>query len=445
MKWLYSFCLILFLFSCSKGGSFGRLKSVSESNELVVLTRYSSTTYLKSDDTQVSGFEYDLVRAFASDMGWNVRFIVKDSVQEVLEDLADRRAHMAASGVTITQNRKERFEFSRSYQTVYQQVVCGKPHKVKSKSDLNKLNLLVVDGTSYEESLKKLKESFSELEFKIHQETSEETLEMIWENRNLCTVIDSNIVKVHRRYFPELRVVYEFPEKQSLAWAFSSVDDSLKKKADQWLAGKGKVHVNDLKNKYYGHVKEFDYYDTKKFLERIKTRLPSYQKLFRKAAQENHFSWMFLAAVAYQESHWDPNAVSPTGVRGIMMLTRNTAREMNVQDRTDPEQSIFGGARYLRKQLKRLPSYVWKRHKKWFALASYNVGFYHLRDAMALAVLQNKNPGSWVHVRQVLPLLSKRKYYKNLRYGYARGLEPVIYVSRIRNYYDLLRNAYPNK
>ncbi len=404
----------------------------------MVLTRYSTTTYMRDDQSQPTGFEYELVSAFAKDMGWKVDFVVKDSTKEVLEDLAVGRAHMAAAGLTITEDRLEVFKFSKPYQKVKQQVVCGKLRAVSSEEDLQKLNLLVVEGTSHEEVMRDLRADHEQLKYETYGDSAVETLEKIWEDRDLCTIIDSHVLSVHRRYFPELRVVYELSDGDELAWALSSVDTSLKKKVDRWISGKGRARISELKNKYYGHVKEFDYYDTKKFLERIETRLPKYKKHFIAAAKNSGFTWEFLAAVAYQESQWDPSAVSPTGVRGLMMLTQAAAKEVGVKDRTDPEESIKGGAKYLSQMLKRLPDYVRDNDKVWFSLASYNVGYYHLRDAMALTVLQNKDPGSWTHLRQVLPLLSKRKYYKNLRYGYARGLEPVIYVSRIRNYHELL-------
>ena len=179
---------------------------------------------------------------------------------------------------------------------------------------------------------------------------------------------------------------------------------------------------------------------------RIKKRLPKYKETFVKASKETNIPWELLAAVGYQESYWNPNAKSPTGVRGLMMLTRRTAKEMGVKDRTDPTQSIMGGARYLKKLLKRLPDYLDESDRIWFALASYNVGYYHLRDALALAIWQNKNPTKWYDVSQVLPLLSHKKHYKRLPYGHARGLEPVIYVKRIKDFYDiLLKQSLENK
>ena len=182
----------------------------------------------------------------------------------------------------------------------------------------------------------------------------------------------------------------------------------------------------------------FDYVDMRKFKRRIRSRLPKYRSLFEKAGRETGLPWTLLAAQAYQESHWNPGAKSPTGVRGMMMLTRNTARSLGIENRLDAYASIRGGAQYLLRMLKRVPDTVQGKDRLWFALAAYNVGFGHLRDARTLATRQGKNPDLWRDVKAVFPLLMRKKYYKTLRYGYARGTEPVRYVQRIRNYRQVL-------
>ncbi len=180
------------------------------------------------------------------------------------------------------------------------------------------------------------------------------------------------------------------------------------------------------------------WWETRRFYHHIETRLPLYQQQFERVAQAYGISWTLLAAQAYQESRWDRYAVSPTGVRGIMMLTRNTASSLGIQNRLDPTKSIEGGARYFWKLEKRLPTHIGKPDRIWIALAAYNVGIGHIKDAQYLALHKGKNPNSWKDLKTVLPLLAKKTYYKSLRYGYARGWEPVQYVKRIRAYHALL-------
>ena len=162
--------------------------------------------------------------------------------------------------------------------------------------------------------------------------------------------------------------------------------------------------------------------------------------MFEEAARAHGFDWTTLAAMAYQESHWNARARSPTGVRGMMMLTLNTARELGIDSRLDAVQSIHGGAQYLAKLRRRLPSEIREPDRTWLALAAYNVGYGHLKDAMKLADEQGKRTDAWYEVKEMLPLLEQKVHYRRTRHGYARGKEPVTYVTRIRNYEDILRD-----
>lgn len=175
-----------------------------------------------------------------------------------------------------------------------------------------------------------------------------------------------------------------------------------------------------------------------RFRRHIETRLPQYRRQFEVAAKAYRISWTLLAAQAYQESRWDPHAISPTGVRGIMMLTRDTASSLGIQNRTDPTKSIIGGARYFRDLEKQLPRHIGKADRIAIALAAYNVGMGHVKDAQILARQMGKNPDSWDALKTTLPLLTQKSYYETLQYGYARGWEPVRYVKRIRAYHSLL-------
>ena len=174
------------------------------------------------------------------------------------------------------------------------------------------------------------------------------------------------------------------------------------------------------------------------FMKQVRNRLPALLPVFQEVGQVHNVDWRLLAAMGYQESHWDPNATSGTGVRGIMMLTRRTAGQLGISDRLDPEQSIEGGTRYFKRMRKRIPARIPEPDRSWMALAAYNMGYGHLEDARVLTQKQGGNPDRWIDVKQNLPLLARKKWYKNTKYGYARGGEPVIYVENIRLYYDYL-------
>ena len=199
----------------------------------------------------------------------------------------------------------------------------------------------------------------------------------------------------------------------------------------------GTLHI--LIDRYFGHIKRLNRLDIIAFLSRRETVLPRYAPTFKQAQELTGIDWRLLAALGFQESHWRPLATSPTGVRGLMMLTSATADDLGVKNRLDPHESILAAGRYLLSLKERLPDTVPEPDRTWMALASYNVGLGHVRDARVLARRHKLNPDSWVNIRKMLPLISRSEYYKTLKYGFARGGEAVILTENVRNYYDILK------
>ncbi|HSG05369.1 MAG TPA: membrane-bound lytic murein transglycosylase MltF, partial [Nitrospiria bacterium] len=351
---------------------------------------------------------------------------------------------LAAAGLTRTPTRTEAYLAGPVYQNVRQQVVCRRGAPIpKTPGDLPGISLTVVAGSSYVERLEALRPENPGLSWSESEaEGTEELLEAVWEGNIPCTVADSNIVAINRRYFPELLVAFDLTEPEPLVWYFPREAKDLKAAVEDWFdeyQDDGKLDL--LLDKYYGFIEIFDYVDTRSFVRAIDEVLPHYQALFRKTGREYHIPWALLAAQAYQESHWRPRAKSPTGVKGLMMLTLPTAKEVGVSNRLDPEQSVRGGAKYLDNIRRRLPEEMAEPDRTWIALAAYNVGMGHVRDARELARRLKKDPDQWSSLSEVLPLLSQKKYYKTLKHGYARGREPVLYVNRIRNYRDILEKT----
>lgn len=429
--------LVLALSACTDDAYIER---VQNEGKLVVVTRNAPTTYYVGRDG-ATGFEYDLVSAFAEHLGVEVELVVRDNPAEILAMIAAGEADIAAAGLTRTQQRQDRVLFSRSYQEVTQQVVCRRGGAQPSQvEDLLGLSIEVPAETSYVEQLNQLQQDYPELSWQVHPEhNTEYLLEKVWQRELDCTIGDSNIVAVNQRYMPELSVRFDLSQPQPLAWALPSQAEGLQRALNNWLEMfRESGQLQALVNKYYGFIDVFDYVNTRVFQRKVKTLLPKYQALFQEAGKKHGIDWVLLAAQAYQESHWDRRARSPTGVRGIMMLTLPTAREVGIKSRLDARQSIFGGAKYLADLRSRLPEEIAEPDRTWIALAAYNVGMGHVYDARNLARELGSNPDLWHDFRDVLPLLSQKKYYKDLRYGYARGSEPVRYVQRIRNYHDML-------
>ncbi|GAA0816593.1 membrane-bound lytic murein transglycosylase MltF [Colwellia sp. D2M02] len=434
---MFAFTLLM-LTGCDKENKSASLTRILERGYINVGTIYGPTNYYLHAD-EVIGFEYELAKKYADSIGVELKIVPSYSVDELFIKLNTGEVDVLAAGLAITNKRHQRFRFAPSYQHVSQKLVF-KQGKVRPRkvSDLTG-KLMVTSGSSYVENLEYLKFTHQDLNWlETNEFDSEELLVKVLNEEIDYTVIDSNSLAINRRYYPEISIGFSIQQPEPLAWMVSkhSKDDLLASLIEFF----GQVHHDGtllaLDDKYYGHIEDFDYVDTRTFIKAIDKTLPKFQPLFEKYAQD--LDWRLLAAISYQESHWRPKARSHTGVRGMMMLTLATAKQMGVVSRLDTEQSIRGGAKYFRRMINRIPDRIPSPDRVWFALASYNVGFGHLNDARIITQRQGGDPDRWVEVKKRLPLLQQKKYYKNTKYGYARGEEPVRYVENIRRYYDTL-------
>ena len=416
------------------------LEQVLSRGELHVLTRNAGTTYYQGPFGP-DGLEYQLISRFAEHLGVKLKITVPDSFNDILKRIKAGDAHIAAAGLTITEERAKELRFGPSYQTITQQIIYhANSQRPKSIADLNGL-LEVIAQSAHTDQLNTLKQQDPQLSWVENDEAdTSELLTLVAEQIIDYTVADSNEVDFNRRYYPELRVAFDVTEPQQLAWAFpKSNDDSLYNEAVNFFNSlEESGELARILDTTYQHVSNYDFAGTRTYLAQVRNRLPHYRAYFEEAAKLHDLDWRLLAALAYQESHWRPHAVSHTGVRGIMMLTQVTADWLDVADRTDPKESILAGARYLRTLIDRVPTSISETDRIWVALAAYNVGYGHVEDARRLAQERGDNPDSWIDIKATLPLLANRKWYKQTRYGYARGWEPVRYVDNIRSYYDIL-------
>jgi membrane-bound lytic murein transglycosylase F len=421
-----------------------KLQEVIQAGELVVVTRNSPTTYYEGPDGP-TGFEYDLVRAFAKSLGVSVRMKTIDRFSDILPMIANGDGDLAAAGITVTPQRATQVRFSPYYQQIRQQVI----HSTRTPAPTNAKALIgrsieVVAGTSYVERLESLREKYPKLKWtEVQDMETEELLIRVQEGQTEITIADSNIVALNQQYNPDLRVGFNLSDAEKLAWAFPLGDDnSLFDAASRFIDEiRTSGELAHLIERHYGAATRFNPINIAAFLQKIETDLSLYKPMFEEAGRRYALDWRLLAAMSYQESYWNPKAVSPTGVRGIMMLTEITAQHLRIKDRLDPRQSILGGGAYLRQLIDRLPSRIHEPDRSWMALAAYNVGFNHLEDARIITQIRNGDPDKWSEVKESLPLLTKAVWHSRTRHGYARGYEPVQFVTRIRTYYEVLKKT----
>ena len=418
------------------------LRQVLDVGELRVVTRNSPSTYYIGADGP-SGPEYDLVSGLAAELGVELKMLTVENVSEILPYLLDGRAHMAAAGLSATAVRREFLDFGYPYERVDMHLIyklgTGKPQSIEQ---LSGRTIEVVANSSHSQMLADLSAVYPNLTWA--QNADEEVVDLlakVAEGEIDFTVSDSTEFNIQRHFYPDLRVALDLDVNDSIAWAFRKGDGaSLLQRADEYLINADRAGlVAQVHDRYYGHTKDFDYVGTRAFIRHFESRLPRYRQWFEDAGSQNGVDWRLLAAIGYQESHWRSHAVSPTGVRGIMMLTQATADYLDIEDRMDPLSSIYGGARFFARQTERLPDSIQEPDRTWFALAAYNVGFNHIKDARQIVEWQGGDPDTWVDVSKALPLLAQEKWYKRVQYGYARGWEPVLYVNNIRSYYNIIR------
>ncbi|SMC29225.1 membrane-bound lytic murein transglycosylase F [Andreprevotia lacus DSM 23236] len=416
-----------------------RVLPLAESKELVVLVQNSPTTLYVDAEGSYAGLEYDLVTRFAEQQGLKVRFLVEPNYARVLERLRLHQAHLAVG--VHADSEQSGVHFGPAYQSVSAVLLYNN----KGQTDEQALARLYAGDAmakvlpQYLAAMNRAKTAHAGLTWRLVDDMDgEEMVEAVAAGKLDYAVVGSHVADVSSNYYPQVGVVHQMGDAQALAWAVPDAEPELLQRVSGYFAAiQGDGSLAKALDRYYGHVNRVASPDAMAFLQKREETLPRYRNWFQRAETETGLDWRLLASLAYQESHWNPDAVSPYGVRGMMMLTGETAQRMGV-DRLNPMQSILGGARYLQLMKDSLPDNIAEPDKTWLALAAYNVGLGHLLDARELARRQNKNPDSWSDVKSTLPLLRNPKYFSTVKYGYARGGEPVIYVETLRNFYDIL-------
>jgi membrane-bound lytic murein transglycosylase F len=440
---LVAAALLFALSSCDPDALFERtVRPFGETDELVVLVRNGPTTRFLGADGKYSGIEQDLLEMFAKDTGVRLRIVERTNFSDILPSLRKHLAHLAAAGLTATEERRKDFIFGPAYLSVHT-VVAYNTDKPRPKNihDLIGKRVGVLAGSSASEQLALELLAEPRLTWDAVAATdSIELLDRLADNEFDFVVTDSNMVELAQNFSPNIGRAFNLGEPETLSWALpKDASPVLIERVRQFFAhinGNGQLRI--LLDRYYGHIQRLTQGDVANFLERRISILPQYRTAFEEAQELTGLDWRLLAALGFQESHWEPLATSPTGVRGLMMLTSETADRLGVNDRLNPRQNIIGGARYLKILKDTLPERIGEPDRTWFALASYNLGYGHLEDARILTQRHGLNADSWVDVKKTLPLLTRSDFYTTIKRGFARGGEAVILTENIRNYYDIL-------
>lgn len=419
--------------------------------ELVFVTHNGPATYYLNGDNEFAGIEYDLASLFVEKFApeYQIKFLVVNSISEVIPALLKGKANIAAANLSVTHLRQELVQFSKPYQETQQQLIYNNENndKPRNLAAIVHKTIAVPAGTSFAERLSEVQKDQPKLRWQaLNQVNSELLLDQVANGVLDYTIADSHLVAMMQNYYPNLTVGMELGKPENIAWALpKNADPELVKKVNKYFE---QIRIDgtlrNLLDRYYGSSKRLNTQDITVFLKLSNSLLPKYEHLFKQAQETTGIDWRLLAAVSYRESHWNTFNTSPTGVRGLMMLTESTADLMGVTDRLDPKQSIPAGAKYIVKMIETVPDRIPEPDRTYMALAAYNIGYAHLEDARVLAKRLRLNPDRWADVKKTLVMLNDPEYYSTLKYGYASGGAPVIFVESIRSYQRILERYQPS-
>ncbi len=410
---------------------------------------FGSMTYFKKGNIN-QGFEQEVLQALANTMDKKLEIVEFDSKQHLLKAVASRRVDIGAAEICNCDNSsivRPLIQYSKPIMDIESIIIRHRDSifgGINQMVDRN-IPLLISRHSIQYNIVDAIQEQYPALNIEITDDYNYQIMQKVQQKGAIAALISEPHFLQKRSFFPHLRklaveiegvnsplkLTFALPNKTHFAFI-----DELNQSIDS-LDSSGKL-MNIIMSNIHP-LQPFDFTSALTFKRKIDNLLPTYESLFKEVAKEYLMDWLLLASVAYQESHWNPKARSFTNVRGLMMLTQVTAEQLGVEDLLDPEQSLRGGAEYLTKIYHRLQKDIIDPDRLRMALAAYNIGYGHLQDARRLAEKLEKDPNSWGDLREVLPLLSEKKYYKWLRYGSARGYEAVSYVDNIGFYQSILK------
>jgi membrane-bound lytic murein transglycosylase F len=387
------------------------------------------------------GFDFRLAEAFARELGLQLVVVPARDLAALRRLVATGQADLVAAQITADSDWRHAGLATQTYHEEPQLVVQRRGHApTHNIAELVGARLVVRSASPQLLELQQLRKSGQTyLSWTELPRETADPLDWISTGDADYAIVDEAEFRFARHLYPEVVVAFALPDPRPLHWLVRRSAPDLREAADRFLADSNRTGLlASLDHAAEPEGNAIAYEAARRFQDDIGATLPTLKPLFEHAANESNVDWRLLAAVGYQESHWESGASSANGAVGIMMLTAETARTVGVTDRHDAAQSIRGGASYLAQVLQMIPARIAEPDRTWLALAAYNVGFGHLEDARVLTQASGHDPDKWEEVSRYLPLLAEERYYAQARRGYARGWEPVLFVEQVKGFLAVL-------
>jgi membrane-bound lytic murein transglycosylase F len=415
-----------------------------------MITRYSSNTYFLHQGLEW-GFEYELVSKFAQKHDLALEVVVIGPKENPYDLLNSGKGDLIAANYTATEERKKYVEFTRPYNIVDQLLVFSDdientPQTIEEvvKRDIP---ITVRRNSSYYYRLEELRNEGINLPIHLVSNTkdTESLLFEISSNNYSATVADDNIFQASNKYMQGLKRGPVIAENDTIAWAIRKNASALETELNRFLYDhfrfgnrgekpKRSTFLNILRKRYFEEGPQIaDYYNPEAQKESTGVISP-YDDLIKEVADSAGVDWLLVASIVAQETKFNPKSKSWAGAVGLMQVLPRYSEVADEEKLYDEEINIREGVRIIKEHLQHY-AYMDSTDKWSFALAAYNAGSGHIADARRLAIDQNKDPNEWKNAEDALLKLMQRKYYKDARYGFCRGIETVRYVKEIKNRY----------
>ena len=439
-------CLIAALSFGGCSRDTGALREVRERGELRVATLNGPTTYFLGPEGP-EGPEYALAEKFAKSLGVRLTLVVEQDRSGLRRAIAERRADIAAAQLGLSTPWRKVALPSQAYsESPLFWVHERNNRRPRTAADIAGLRAVVLEDSAELAWLEEHRAGdLSKIRYTVvPRNVGREPLELVASKRADVTLMDGREFAAARGLHPAVDVAFALPQRRTLHWMVRRDGRDLLEEVNGFLAGeRGQPAAPTLEIEALTKPAALPRANSDQLVDDLEGPLPTLRPHFEEAAALTGLDWRLLAAVGYQESMWDAQAVSPFGAQGLMMLMPRTARSLDVEDPFDARQSILAGARYLAQLRETVPARIREPDRLWMAIASYNMGYGHLEDARVLTARQGGNSDAWIDVRERLTLLSEEFWYLQVKNGYARGFETKMMVDRVQQYYELMSARFP--
>lgn len=448
-----SLCLLLFLSGCysnkkkEKSTDFvpKDLPQLKEDGEITAVTLNTSTSYFQYRMEEM-GYEYDLISDFAKAHNLKLVINVAENSTRLIEMLQAGEADVVAYPIQISNELKKEVLFC-GQETQSMQVLVQRANRgdtiITDVTELIGKEVYVKSETRYAQRLKNLNEELGGgiLIKDIGKDTvtTEDLIEMVSKGDIPYTVSDDQTARLNKTYFWNINVSLPISFLQRSSWVVRKNSPQLANAINEWASGQTGQQTYKSVIKRYFELSKQPFEST---MPEIKDgSISPYDNLFRKYAAVLGWDWQLLAAIAYQESRFDPNVISWAGAEGLMGIMPNTARALGVSphELKDPEIGIKTGVECLKRFRQGFSEVEDQMEEIKLTLASYNAGIGHVYDAQHLAEKEGKSPNIWDNnVADGIRMKSEPEYYNDpvCKYGYLRGNETLNYVNDVMLRYE---------